>query len=147
VPVPAQFDFPCNLLQRMGQAWLGAALREGLSFLCLLFFDVLIKGTHLRYLLIWIKPLIGILKKTKCLSKNATLVLKPLLRLSRGRHLLAVVTGKGRFSLQRQFVVSIHQYAYVVPFVEDETKVFLKTIIPSRKMTRLYLSGGTSYEE
>ena len=33
-------------------------------------------------------------------------------------------------------------YAYVVPFVEDEVEVFLKTIIPSRKATRNYLGGA-----
>ena len=30
-------------------------------------------------------------------------------------------------------------YAYLVPFVETETEIFLKTIIPSRKATRKYL--------
>ena len=33
----------------------------------------------------------------------------------------------------------IRGYAYLVPFVETETEVFLKTIIPSRKATREYL--------
>jgi len=32
-------------------------------------------------------------------------------------------------------------YAYLVPFVEDENGKFLKTIIPSRKATRDYLGG------
>jgi len=27
----------------------------------------------------------------------------------------------------------------LVPYVEDETEIFLKTIIPSRKATKLYL--------
>ena len=31
-------------------------------------------------------------------------------------------------------------YAYLVPFSECESEVFLKTIIPSRKATRTYLS-------
>lgn len=30
-------------------------------------------------------------------------------------------------------------YVHVVPFVEDEKLVFLKTIIPSRKATKHYL--------
>ena len=30
-------------------------------------------------------------------------------------------------------------YVYLVPFVEDEQTVFLKTIIPSRKATKQYL--------
>jgi hypothetical protein len=32
-------------------------------------------------------------------------------------------------------------YAYIVPFVEDDDRVFLKTIIPSRKLTRKYLGA------
>jgi len=30
-------------------------------------------------------------------------------------------------------IVEINQYAYVIPFVEDDEKLFLKTIFPSRK--------------
>jgi uncharacterized DUF497 family protein len=40
---------------------------------------------------------------------------------------------------QRIFIVAIENYAYLVPFVESDTEVFLKTIIPSRKATRKYL--------
>ncbi len=40
---------------------------------------------------------------------------------------------------RRIFVVRIGEYAYLVPFVEDEHEVFLKTIIPSRKATKNYL--------
>jgi len=40
---------------------------------------------------------------------------------------------------QRVFVVNVQDYAYLVPFVESETNVFLKTIIPSRKATKKYL--------
>ena len=36
------------------------------------------------------------------------------------------------------------RYIYIVPFVESQDRIFLKTIIPSRKMTRLYLKGGGS---
>jgi len=40
---------------------------------------------------------------------------------------------------QRMFIVDIDNYAYLVPFVENESEIFLKTIIPSRKATRKYL--------
>jgi hypothetical protein len=40
---------------------------------------------------------------------------------------------------RRIFVVRRENYVYVVPFVEDEHTVFLKTIIPSRKATKQYL--------
>jgi len=42
---------------------------------------------------------------------------------------------------QRFYVIEIHEYIYIVPFVEDETKIFLKTIYPSRKLTKQYLKG------
>ena len=44
-----------------------------------------------------------------------------------------------RYAGQRIFVVRRDDYVYLVPFVEDERLVFLKTIIPSRKATKQYL--------
>lgn len=44
-----------------------------------------------------------------------------------------------RYPNQKIFVVNIRNYVYLVPFVEDEQRVFLKTIIPSRKATKKYL--------
>ena len=40
---------------------------------------------------------------------------------------------------QRIFVVQREDYVFLVPFVEDEHTVFLKTIIPSRKATKEYV--------
>ena len=45
---------------------------------------------------------------------------------------------------QRVMVVDIEGYAFVVPFVTDGDVWFLKTIIPSRKMTKHYLGGNRS---
>ena len=47
-----------------------------------------------------------------------------------------------KYGGQRIFVVKVNDYAYLVPFVESEREIFLKTIIPSRKATRKYLRGG-----
>jgi len=55
---------------------------------------------------------------------------------------IAVVPGKGRCRHQKQFVLELNNYVYVVPFVEDLERVFLKTIIPSRRLTKRFLSGG-----
>ena len=46
-----------------------------------------------------------------------------------------------RYPGQRIFIVNIEGYACIVPFAEDDDKIFLKTIIPSRKMTKQYLGG------
>ena len=40
---------------------------------------------------------------------------------------------------QNCFVVGINDYAYIVPYVEDEKGIFLKTIYPSRKYKKLLL--------
>lgn len=37
------------------------------------------------------------------------------------------------------FIVNIGNYAYLVLFIENETEIFLITIIPSRKATRKYI--------
>jgi len=40
---------------------------------------------------------------------------------------------------QECYVLEINDYVYIVPFAQDEDKVFLKTIYPSRKHTKYYL--------
>ena len=47
-----------------------------------------------------------------------------------------------KYQGQKIFVVQIDDYAHLIPFVEDERGIFLKTIIPSRKATRKYLKGS-----
>ena len=49
-----------------------------------------------------------------------------------------------RYPGQQVHVIAIEDYVYLVPFVESEEEVFLKTIIPSRKATKKY--GGASNE-
>lgn len=44
---------------------------------------------------------------------------------------------------QRIFIVDVDGYAYIVPFIEDDDIIFMKTIVPSRKMTKRYLGGDT----
>lgn len=46
-----------------------------------------------------------------------------------------------KYGNQRIMLVNIDDYIYLIPYVESETGAFLKTIIPSRKMTKKYLEG------
>jgi hypothetical protein len=46
-----------------------------------------------------------------------------------------------KYKGQKIFIINIDNYAYLVPFVESEQEIFLKTIIPSRKATKKYLPG------
>ena len=43
-----------------------------------------------------------------------------------------------RYPGQQIHVIAIEDYVYLVPFVESDEEVFLKTIIPSRKVTKKY---------
>ena len=46
-----------------------------------------------------------------------------------------------KYEGQRVFIVRAGDYAYLVPFIETENEVTLKTIIPSRKATRRTSEG------
>lgn len=47
-----------------------------------------------------------------------------------------------KYSNQRIYVININNYVYLVPFVKkDRQTVFLKTIFPSRKLTKHYLGN------
>ena len=47
--------------------------------------------------------------------------------------------NQDKYPGQRVFVIEFEEYAYFVPFIDNEDEIFLKTIIPSRKATRDYL--------
>ena len=53
--------------------------------------------------------------------------------------ILDIVENKEKYPNQKIFIVEIDNYAFLVPFCEDSEKIFLKTIIPSRKATKQYL--------
>lgn len=46
--------------------------------------------------------------------------------------------NREKYSHQQIFVVTVKDYVYMVPFVEDQEKYFFKTIIPSRRLMRDY---------
>ena len=64
------------------------------------------------------------------------------------QHVLDIVQhpNQERYKGQKIFIVNIDNYAYLVPFVESEREIFLKTIIPSRKATKQYLRGQDTDE-
>ncbi len=46
-----------------------------------------------------------------------------------------------RYPGQKILIVAIEDYVYFVPYVEDDDVFYLKTIVPSRKMTKRYLGN------
>jgi len=49
--------------------------------------------------------------------------------------------NKEKYPNQNIFIIEIKNYVYLVPYVEDKTSIFLKTIIPSRQMNKKYNKG------
>ena len=49
--------------------------------------------------------------------------------------------NRAKYANQKMLVVRIRGYAYLVPCVEDDAEIFLKSVIPSRKATKRFLSG------
>ncbi len=48
-----------------------------------------------------------------------------------------------KYPNQRVFIVEVDSYAYLVPYVENDEEIFLKTIIPSRKATKQYIGDNS----
>jgi len=48
--------------------------------------------------------------------------------------------NKEKYTNQNIFIIliQIKDYIYLVPYVEDDTSIFFKTITPSRKMNKKY---------
>ena len=46
-----------------------------------------------------------------------------------------------KYPNQKISVVQVEDYVYLVPYVENDEEIFLKTIIPSRKATKQYIGG------
>jgi hypothetical protein len=52
-----------------------------------------------------------------------------------------------KYPNQSIFVVTLDEYVYLVPYVEEADYYFMKTVIPSRKATRDYLLRSKQNEK
>lgn len=77
-------------------------------------------------------------EKNKKLIKERGVSFETCLIKIEGKDIIDILDSK-RYPHQKIFVLEIRDYIYLVPFVEDENEIFLKTIIPSRKFTKKYL--------
>jgi hypothetical protein len=64
--------------------------------------------------------------------------------IKRGNLLADIAHPSQKHFLQRLYVVKIKEYVYAIPYVSNTQKqeIFLKTIYPSRMLTKIYLKGG-----
>ncbi len=79
------------------------------------------------------------LKKNEKLLAERDISFDEIIERINAGYLLDIIPGAKDYKHQKQFIVNVEQYVYVVPFVRSDNEIFLKTIIPSRKMTMKYL--------
>ena len=77
----------------------------------------------------WNKEKDGLLKKTRGLSFSEIMEFGEILE----------VLNNPNYPNQKRFVMFFKNYIYSIPFVENADGIFLKTIIPSRKLTKKYM--------
>jgi len=99
-------------------------------------------GTQISIILI-MKSINWNKEKNKTLKKNRKITFEIVSLLIETKQTLEIIKhpDQERYPDQKIFVVEYKNYAYLIPFVENDEEVFLKTIIPSRKATRKYLRG------
>ena len=79
-------------------------------------------------------------EKNEWLQKNRGIDFEEIVfYLAEEGHLLDVISSPNHPG-QMMFVLEVNSYVYIVPFVETDDEVFLKTIFPSRKATHYYLN-------
>jgi uncharacterized DUF497 family protein len=75
--------------------------------------------------------------KNELLKKNRGVSFEEVAIIIEANQIIGVEENRGRGN-QKMYIVNIDNYAVVVPFVETENEIFLKTIFPSRKFTKKY---------
>ena len=82
--------------------------------------------------------------KNEKLKKERDISFEDVIYYVENKKLCAILIHKNqtRYPGQKIYVVEIYNYVYLVPFVETEKEIFLKTIIPSRKATKKYLEAN-----
>ncbi len=82
-------------------------------------------------------------EKNEMLAKQRGITFEEIVhKIESGSHIIeAKHPNMTKYPNQRILIVDIDGYAYIVPFVKENNSYFLKTIIPSRKATKMYLGG------
>ncbi len=81
--------------------------------------------------------------KNRILKETRGISFEDVIFLLQNKQILDIIKhpNQDKYPEQKCFIININDYIYYVPFVESATEIFLKTIIPSRKYTKIYLGG------
>ncbi len=80
-------------------------------------------------------------EKNELLKKNRGVCFEQVVLLMEREDVLDTMEhpNQDKYPGQKIAIVKINDYAYLVPYVQENEEVFLKTIIPSRKATDQYV--------
>jgi uncharacterized DUF497 family protein len=79
-------------------------------------------------------------EKNTLLKKNRGICFEDVENAINDERLLDILPhpNQEKYAHQKILVIKIKEYIHYVPFVEDDEKIFLKSIIPSRKINSNY---------
>ena len=82
-------------------------------------------------------------EKNKILKRERNVCFEDVVALIEEGKVLEIIRHPNteRYPHQKIYLVLLNGYVHMVPYVRTEKEIFLKTIIPSRKMHRLYKGG------
>ena len=81
-------------------------------------------------------------EKNEILNQTRGISFEEIVFLIQSGQLLGIEKNPG-YQNQKIYIVEVENYAVVVPFVEKENEIFLKTAFPSRKYTKQYGLKGS----
>jgi len=90
------------------------------------------------------KPFRWKLEKNEWLKLNRKICFEDVAFFIERGNLLDIIEhpNQDKYKGQKIFIIEINKYVFMVPFIEDNESIELKTIIPNRKLTRKYLGGS-----
>ena len=76
-------------------------------------------------------------EKNELLKAERGISFEEIVLLIESEHILGIEENPARTN-QKIYILEIENYAFVVPFVENQNEIFLKTAFPSRKYTKRF---------
>jgi hypothetical protein len=83
------------------------------------------------------------LEKNKLLQQERGVCLEDVINAINNNDLIDTIKHPNFDKYPNQFIyiIKIFGYIYMVPYIKDDDEIFLKTIVPSRKMNKIYNKG------
>lgn len=94
------------------------------------------------------KPIRWNTEKNETLQRERAISFEEILSIMESEGVIARTDhpNVAKYPNQKLLYIQKEGYVYLVPYVETESEVFLKTIIPSRKATKQYSKGAEHHD-